>query len=97
MELIYSATFRAWFDKLKDRNARARILDRLDRAANGNLGDTKALGGGISEMRIPYGPGYRVYFLKRKQRIIVLLTGGDKATQSADIEKARSIAKQWSD
>lgn len=73
----------------------ARVLIRIDRLANGNPGDVKPVGRGISELRITYGPGYRVYFLREGDRLILLLTGGDKATQDADIKAAHTIADTW--
>jgi putative addiction module killer protein len=85
--------FADWLKSLSDRSAKARIEMRLRRAELGNLGDVKFVGGGVSEMRIDYGPGYRVYFVKRGTAIIVLLQGGDKASQSRDIERAKAMAK----
>ena len=75
----------------------AKIAVRIDRLATGNPGDVKPIGGGLSEMRIDYGPGYRVYYMQRKQVVIVLLCGGDKTTQARDIEAARSLAALWKD
>ena len=95
IEIVQGETFRAWLEKLKDRHAKARILARIDRMATGNLGDVKPVGGGLSETRIAYGPGYRVYFLQRGDRLIVLLAGGTKKTQPRDIAKAKEIAKDW--
>lgn len=86
--------FATWLAGLRDDRARARILKRLDRAGQGNLGDVAPVGGGVSEMRIFYGPGYRVYFVQRGSELIVLLCGGDKSTQSADIEEAKALAKE---
>jgi putative addiction module killer protein len=80
---------------LKDRQARLRVLSRVDRLSEGNPGDVKPVGGGISELRIDFGPGYRVYFMKRGPLVIVLLAGGDKRTQPADIKRAIKIAKDW--
>ena len=85
-------TFNAWLTNIKDRRAAARIASRLLRAESGNLGDVKSVGGGISEMRIDYGRGYRVYFLRRGSLVIILLCGGDKSTQQADIAKAKKMA-----
>ena len=84
--------YRAWFANLRDLRARARILDRLARAGEGNLGDVRAVGGGVMEMRIPIGPGYRVYCIRRGQSVIVLLAGGDKSSQARDIKKAIRLA-----
>lgn len=97
LELIQSQTFQNWMNGLRDRQARARVQARLDRLALGNPGDTKSLRDGVSELRIDYGPGYRVYFLRRGPVMIVLLAGGDKRTQDADIERAIEIAKDWND
>lgn len=80
---------------MRDRRARARIIARLDRLAAGNPGDIKPVGNGISEMRIDHGPGYRVYYLQRGAVLVILLCGGDKRTQTADIAKARRIADHW--
>lgn len=82
---------------LKDGRGAARIQVRLDRVANGNPGDARPVGHGISELRIDVGPGYRVYYQHRGDVLIVLLCGGDKSTQTKDIEKAHEIAKDWKD
>ncbi|WP_370309551.1 type II toxin-antitoxin system RelE/ParE family toxin [Sinimarinibacterium flocculans] len=97
VELIRSATFDAWLTGLRDAQTRARILTRLDRLATGNPGDVKPIGEGLSEMRIDFGPGYRVYFMRRGSLVIVLLCGGDKASQPRDIKLARRIAADWKD
>ncbi len=97
IELIKSATFDRWLANLRDVRARARIQVRLDRFAAGNPGDVKPVGAGISELRIDHGPGYRVYFIKRGQVVAILLCGGDKSTQAADIAAAKTIALQWKD
>jgi len=94
VEVVQSATFAKWLSKLNDRNARARIQVRIDRLALGNPGDAKSVGRGVSEMRIDYGPGYRVYFAQCGKIIVVLLCGGTKKTQQADIERAIEIAKE---
>ena len=86
-------TFAKWLDGLRDIHARARVLVRIERLAEGNAGDVKPVGEGVSEMRIDYGPGYRVYFTKRGQTVIVLLAGGDKRTQDADITRALRLAR----
>ncbi len=80
--------FHRWLGSLADRRAMARILDRVKRASNGNFGDVKPAGSGVSEMRIDYGPGYRVYFFRRGKALVILLCGGDKKTQSSDIAEA---------
>ncbi len=94
-EIIKSDTFERWLIGLKDRQARLRVQSRVDRLSEGNPGDVKPVGGGISELRIDFGPGYRVYFIKRGLLVIVLLAGGDKRTQQADIKRAIKIAKDW--
>jgi len=86
--------FTDWLDALKDIKARATIRVRLDRARLGNMGDCKPIAGGVSELRIDFGPGYRVYFGQEGTRIIVLLCGGDKSTQKADIKRA---LKYWAE
>lgn len=90
-------TFRRWERKLKDQKARALIAARLLRLANGSAGDVAPVGGGISELRIHFGPGYRIYFQQRGEEIIILLCGGDKSTQDKDINTAKQLAAQWSD
>lgn len=87
-ELRRSITFDAWLSNLNDSNARARIAARIDRLAFGNPGDVKPVGGGASEMRIDYGPGYRVYYARTDRVVYLLLCGGTKATQDADIKRA---------
>jgi putative addiction module killer protein len=95
IEIQKSSTFTLWLQSLRDPRARARIAARIDRMAEGNLGDAKPVGGGLSEMRIHYGPGYRVYFMQRGTVLIILLCGGDKRDQTKDIESARRIAQEW--
>jgi putative addiction module killer protein len=90
-----TSDFIQWLKKLIDSNARFRIYKRIERLAEGNPGDIKPVGEGISEMRIDYGPGYRVYFKDTGKEIIVLLCGGDKRTQQTDIEKAKDIARNY--
>lgn len=97
VELIQSETFQHWLHSLKNRQARARIQARLDRLALGNPGDNKPLREGVSELRTDHGPGYRVYFMRRGLLVVVLLAGGDKRTQDADIKRASDIAKEWKD
>ncbi|MDP2853786.1 MAG: type II toxin-antitoxin system RelE/ParE family toxin [Smithellaceae bacterium] len=94
IEILQTENYRKWFDKLKDRNARARIDIRLRRLSLGNYGDAKSVGEGVSELRIDYGPGYRVYFTKKGARLIILLAGGDKTTQAGDIEKAKKLVHE---
>ncbi len=93
-EIRRTDTFTKWLDRLRDARARARILSRLTRVEGGNLGDTKPVGEGVSEFRIDYGPGYRVYYTQRNQKIIVLLVGGDKATQGQDIKRAIQLVRE---
>ena len=83
--------FSKWLDRLRDIQARAKVLARIERFASGNPGDVQALGGALFEMRISYGPGYRVYFTEQSGNIVILVAGGDKRTQSADIRRARLI------
>ena len=92
-EVRQTEVFARWLAELRDRQARARIQVRIDRLEIGNPGDVRAVGGGISEMRIDYGPGYRVYFVQRGTELVVLLAGGDKRTQDRDIATARELAR----
>ena len=92
MEIVISETFNRWLGGLRDRRAVARINQRLDRVANGLLGDVQTVGKGVSEMRIHYGPGYRLYYVREDEKIIVLLCGGDKSSQRRDIERAKQMA-----
>jgi putative addiction module killer protein len=93
--LIKSVAYNDWFKKLRDVRAKARIYARIDRLENANPGDAKPVGEGVSEMRIDYGPGYRVYYKDTGKEIIILLCGGDKSTQQADIATAKNIAAQY--
>lgn len=86
--------FRAWLQSLRDMRAVARIALRIDRLALGNKGDVRPVGHGISEMRIHYGPGYRVYFTQRGSELVILLCGGEKSSQSADIKRAMALAAE---
>lgn len=95
IELIKTDVFDRWLRRLRDTRARAKITARIRRLSLGNPGDVKPVGEGISELRIPYGPGYRVYYITRGPVIVVLLCGGDKATQARDIDQAKAIAAQW--
>ena len=90
-----SNAFIRWHRKLPDRRAAARINARIDRLAEGNPGDVKPAGEGVSEMRIDYGPGYRVYYKDTGREIIILLCGGDKRTQDSDMAKARRMARLY--
>ncbi|MCK5913781.1 MAG: type II toxin-antitoxin system RelE/ParE family toxin [Desulfuromusa sp.] len=93
-EIIKSETFDSWFKGLRDKRAAARINARLRRVSLGNLGDIAPVGDGVSEMRIFYGPGYRIYFVQEGQMLIVLLCGGDKSTQKKDIKHAKKLANE---
>ncbi len=92
-EIRQTEAFAAWFGNLRDRQARARIQVRIDRLSLGNPGDARPVGQGVSELRVDYGPGYRVYFVNRGETVIVLLAGGDKRTQSQDIGTALRLAR----
>jgi putative addiction module killer protein len=96
-EVRQTEVFEAWIDGLKDVRAVARIEVRLRRLSLGHLGDAKSLGDSVSEMRIDYGPGYRLYFTRRGERIVILLCGGDKKRQSDDIARAKQLAKETDD
>ena len=93
IEIRKTEIFAKWLDGLHDIRARARILVRIERLAAGNPGNVKAVGGGISELRIDYGPGYRVYYKKHGQKVVILLAGGDKSTQTKDIKTALRLAQ----
>lgn len=87
--------FNDWFVGLRDQQAKRRIQARIDRAEDGNFGDCKPVGAGVSEMRIHYGAGYRVYFSQRGMEVLILLAGGDKSTQSSDIKTALKLAQEF--
>ncbi|MFJ2527898.1 type II toxin-antitoxin system RelE/ParE family toxin [Pseudomonas helmanticensis] len=89
-----TAVFQAWHQSVRDLRAKVAIARRIDRASTGNLGDVKSVGDGVSEMRLDVGAGYRVYFTMRNGAVIVLLAGGDKSSQSADIRRAQKMAKE---
>jgi len=89
--------FARWLDELRDLRTRARVQARLDRLAEGNPGDVKPIGEGVSELRIDHGPGYRVYFKARGRTVIILLAGGDKRTQAGDVRTALRIARELSE
>ena len=92
--ILTTEIFETWFDGLRDAMARKRIASRIHRAEDGNFGDCEAVGEGVSEMRIHYGPGYRVYFKHQGLEFIILLAGGDKRTQAKDIKAAIDLARQ---
>ena len=94
LEVRETETYAQWFTRLRDRQAKARILARIRRLSLGNPGDAASVGGGISEMRIHHGPGYRVYFVERGEAVVILLAGGVKGTQQRDIGRARRLAEQ---
>ena len=94
IEIRKTETFSQWLDALRDLNGRARIQARIARLADGNPGDVRPVGEGVSEMRIDYGPGYRVYFRRRGHELVILLAGGDKSTQASDIRLALRLASE---
>jgi putative addiction module killer protein len=94
MEVRQTDEFQCWLRELRDDRAVARIGSRIRRLEQGNPGDTRSLGAGLTEMRIDYGPGYRVYYVRRGAVFIVLLCGGDKRTQQRDIKRARTLAEE---
>ena len=96
-ELKQTETFRNWWMRLKDERARGLIFSRLNRLAYGHAGDVAPVGEGIAELRIHFGPGYRVYFRKRGKTVIILLCGGDKSSQAKDIKMAKKLAGEWSE
>jgi len=93
IEVRKTEIFSKWIDTLNDIRARARILVRIERLAAGNPGDVKPVGEGVSELRINYGPGYRVYYKKHGRQVVILLAGGDKRTQAKDIKTALRLAQ----
>jgi putative addiction module killer protein len=93
MEVRKTGAYAKWIDGLRDIRARARILARVERLTHGNPGDVEPIGEGVSELRIHYGPGYRVYFKQQGRKLVILLAGGDKRNQAKDIEKALSLAR----
>jgi putative addiction module killer protein len=92
IEIRYTDTFSGWLSSLRDSKGKAKILVRIDRLRLGLLGDTKPVGHGVSELRIDFGPGYRLYYLKQGKELIILLVGGDKSSQKRDIKKAHDLA-----
>ena len=97
LDVRQTREFARWFAGLRDRRARAPIVNRIDRLALGLAGDARSVGGGVSELRIHYGPGYRLYFTRRGDRIVLLLCGGDKSSQRADIARAQEIVATETD
>lgn len=94
VEIRETKLYAKWFDSLRDRNTQARIAIRIQRLALGNPGDVKSVGGGISELRINYGPGYRIYFTRRGEELILLINGGDKDSQREDIAVAKELLEE---
>jgi putative addiction module killer protein len=94
IEVRQTDEYAEWFKRLKDRQARAHINTRIRRLSLGNPGDVKSVGQGVSELRIDYGPGYRVYFVQRAETLVILLAGGDKRTQERDIKIALDLARE---
>ena len=94
LEIRQTEEYFQWFNGLRDRQAQARINVRIRRLSLGNPGDVKPVGEGVSELRIDYGPGYRVYFVQHGQTLVILLAGGDKHTQDQDIKKAQELARK---
>jgi putative addiction module killer protein len=97
MEIRQTETYRKWFDSLKDKKTRFRIDIRIRRLSLGNTGNVKHIGEGISELKIDYGPGYRIYFTRRGNIVIILLTGGNKSSQERDIRKAKELVRKVED
>ena len=93
IKVLQTAIFSAWLSDLRDRESRARIVARIRRIEQGNLGDVKSLGSGLGEVRIHHGPGYRLYFCRRGETLVILLCGGDKSAQERDIARARELLK----
>ena len=93
-EVQQTSVYAAWFRALRDHSAKGRIVARIERVQLGNFGDAKAVGDGVHELKMDFGPGYRVYYARRKTRIILLLCGGDKGSQPRDIARAKQIAAE---
>jgi putative addiction module killer protein len=94
IEIRQTEEYSRWFERLRDRQARVRILARIRRLSLGNPGDVEPVGEGVSELRIDFGPGYRVYFTQRGKTLVILLAGGDKRTQKRDVAKAKALAQE---
>lgn len=97
VQILQTDKFRDWLNGLRDRKALLRIDDRIRRVSDGNFGDTKSVGDGVQELRLPFGPGYRIYYMWRGPVLIILLHGGDKSRQALDIAKAKTLAKEIED
>jgi len=94
LDVVRTPTFERWLGRLRDNRARAVIARRIDRVAEGNLGDVRSVGEGVSELRVDSGPGYRIYFTRRGDTLVVLLCAGDKDSQDRDIARAKALAKE---
>ena len=92
MEVVYTEVFEKWLRRLRDQRAKASILTRIERIEDGNFGDHSSVGGGINELRIHVGQGYRVYYIIRSRKVVILLCGGDKSSQQRDISRAHRIS-----
>lgn len=97
IRVLQTSEFRDWLTRLRDRKARLRIAERIDRLVAGNFGDTKSVGDGVQELRMRFGPGYRIYYVWRGDVLIILLNGGDKDSQDRDIAKAKRMVKEIGD
>ena len=95
IEIRQTDEYHTWFSRLRDERARTRINLRIYRLSLGNAGDARPIGGGLSELRIDHGPGYRVYFMQRGEVLVLLLCGGDKGSQDRDIRRAKELAAAW--
>ena len=94
MDVVYTRVFERWLKSLRDIRAKASIVSRIERIEDGNFGDHGSVGGGVSELRVDIGPGYRIYYTLRQNIVVILLCGGDKSSQARDIRRARQIAEE---
>jgi putative addiction module killer protein len=94
LEVRQTRTYSEWFSSIRDRTVKGRIDIRIRRLSLGNAGDVKPVGEGVSELRVDFGPGYRIYFIKKADLYVVLLAGGDKSSQASDISKAKALARE---
>lgn len=97
MKLVLHPVFEKWLSSLRDRQTRSRILTRLSHVQEGNFGDHKSVGDGVSELRFAFGPGYRIYYTRRGSVVVIMLCGGDKGSQQSDIRKAKALAAELED
>ncbi len=97
MKVVLHPVFEKWLSDLRDRQTRSRILTRLSHVQEGNFGDHKSVGDGVLELRFTFGPGYRVYYTRRGNVVVIVLCGGDKGTQQSDIRKAKALAAEMED